>query len=228
MKYLIWDFDGTLGYRSGGWSNACLDVLQNEESCSGAGIEDVRPHLQEGFPWHTPEQSHTDITTADDWWNQLYPVFVAAFEANGVPSERARELTRDVRTTYLQNDWQVFDDTLPALSRLASAGWTHLVLSNHVPELESILRELGVTEYVEEIYVSAEIGYEKPHPEAFQPVISTIEHDDTAWMIGDSYRADVKGASAVSLPAILVRDSHPDAEYCCKTLSTIDAILSDQ
>jgi hypothetical protein len=29
-KYLIWDFDGTLGYRPGGWTAALLEVLQRE------------------------------------------------------------------------------------------------------------------------------------------------------------------------------------------------------
>lgn len=228
MKYLIWDFDGTLGYRSGGWSQACVDVLGDAISDSTVGIEDVRPHLQKGFPWHTPDQPHTDISTADDWWKQLYPVFADAFEANGVPSERALELATQVRPTYLQHNWELYDDTIPALSRFASSGWTHHILSNHVPELESILHRLGLTEYIESVYVSAEIGYEKPHTEAFRAVVSAIEDEATAWMIGDSYRADVKGASAVGLPAVLVRDTHPDADHCCRDHSTLEGILTDQ
>ena len=228
MKYLIWDFDGTLGYRTGGWSKACVDVLENATADSGVSLTDVRPHLQEGFPWHTPNRPHTDISTAEDWWEQLYPVFAAAFEANDVPPERACTLAKQVRPTYLWKDWHVFEDTVPTLSRLSSAGWTHLVLSNHVPELESILQELGVIEYIEDVHVSAEIGYEKPHPEAFRRVLSTIEDDATAWMVGDSYRADVTGAAAVGLPAVLVRDTHRDADYCCPNLSTLDEVLDEQ
>lgn len=228
MKYLIWDFDGTLGYRSGGWSKACVDVVKDATAVSNVEIDDVRPHLQTGFPWHTPDQPHPEISTADEWWNQLYPVFAEAIEATGVPSEHACELARQVQSTYLQNDWQVFDDTIPTLSRFSSEGWVHLVLSNHVPELESILRELGLTEYIEETYVSAEIGYEKPHPEAFRPVSSAFEDEATAWMIGDSYRADVHGAETIGLPAVLVRNTHPDADYCCETLVTLDKVLTDQ
>jgi len=197
--YLIWDFDGTLGYRTGGWSKACVDVLA--DTVPEVAVEDVRPHLQEGFPWQTPEEPHA-TSSADDWWEQLYPTFAAAFEANGVPPEHARELARRVRQTYVEEGWQLYDETLGVLSRLSAAGWTHLVLSNHVPELPSILDRLGLTAHVEELFVSAEIGYEKPHPEAFAPVRSAIGDDVTVWMIGDSYRADVEGATSVGLPAI--------------------------
>ncbi len=31
--------------------------------------------------------------------------------------------------------WELFDDTLPALDQLSADGWSHVVLSNHVPEL---------------------------------------------------------------------------------------------
>ena len=245
MGTLVWDFDGTLGYRVGGWAGACVDVLEDTDPAREVTIEDVRPHLQSGYPWHTPERPHTDVSTADEWWRQLYPRFSTAFEANGVSPDRARDLARDVRRTYVTSDWHVYEDAIPALSRLAEEGWRHVVLSNHVPELASILESLELTAHLEVIYVSAAIGYEKPHPEAFRPVLSDIgfdpgdfdeadrvitasdESNPDIWMIGDSYRADVAGANAVGLPGILVRDSHPEATYECDDLSSIDDILSD-
>lgn len=226
MGYLVWDFDGTLAFRDGGWSKACVDVLRREESLSGVDIEDVRPHLQEGFPWHSPGDAHTDVSTPEDWWEQLYPLFADAFEANGVAPTRAQSLAEQVRPVYVRNDWYLFDDTVPTLSRLSSLGWTHLILSNHVPELETIVHDLGVAQHVDRIYTSADIGYEKPHPKAFQPILSTIEAGTTVWMVGDSFRADVRGASNVGIPGILVRESHPDAEYACETLSAVTDILN--
>lgn len=227
MKYLIWDFDGTLGYRTGGWSKACVDVVKETTTVSDVDINDIRPHLQSGFPWQSPDQPHPEISTADEWWTQLYPVFTKAIESTGVPPERACEVAKQVRPMYLENDWQVFDDTISTLSRLSSEGWVHLILSNHVPELESILGELGLTKYITETYVSAKLGYEKPHPEAFRPVISDLDDEATAWMLGDSYRADVKGAETVGIPAVLVRNTHPGADYCCETLDKVDNVLSD-
>jgi hypothetical protein len=60
-----------------------------------------------------PELAHPDLDTPQKWWDALFPVL-----------ERAQ--------------WRVFPDVLPALDGLSSRGWTHLGLSNHVPELSSI------------------------------------------------------------------------------------------
>lgn len=227
MPTLIWDFDGTLGYRTGGWSKACVDVLTHSGVASSVEIEDVRPHLQTGFPWQTPDNPHPEISTAAEWWEQLYPVFVSAFEALGVSRQQAQAVVAQVRQTYLDTDWQVFDDTRHTLARLSDAGWRHCLLSNHVPELPMILDELALTPVFDDIYVSAEIGYEKPHPKAFEPVLSDVADDTVVWMIGDSYHADVAGANTVGLPAILVRGTHPDARHCCDRLSDVPALLPE-
>lgn len=66
-------------------------------------------------------------------------------------------------------------------------------------------------EHFSAVYTSGRTGYEKPHPQAFEPV---IEHggDTEAWMIGDSVAADIEGANRVGLKAILVRNSHPSID----------------
>ena len=222
--HLIWDFDGTLAHREGGWAGACVSALDDHDPDHGVRIEDVRPHLQTGFPWHEPEKHH-EWSSAAEWWNNLFPVFTGAFESNGLSPDRARLLARRVRSTYVNEGWHVFADTRETLSRLADDGWTHVVLSNHVPELESIVGSLGLDAYVDTLYVSADIGYEKPHPKAFEPVCAAIEPDTTAWMIGDSYSADVRGAETVDIPAILVRRHHEDATHCVEDLSAVASVV---
>ncbi len=226
MPTLIWDFDGTLGYRTGGWSKACVDVLTHTGVAPTVEIDDVRPHLQTGFPWQTPDNPHPEISTAAEWWEQLYPVFVSAFEALGVSRQQAEAVVPQVRQTYLTTDWQVFDDTRDTLTHLSRAGWRHRVLSNHVPELPMILDELALTSVFEAVYVSADIGYEKPHPKAFEPVLSDVA-TERIWMIGDNYQADVAGANSVGLPAILVRGTHPEATHCCERLSDVPERLPE-
>lgn len=227
MRYLLWDFDGTLGYRDGGWSGACAEVLRETGTAPDVDVADVRPHLGEGFPWHSPEDPHTHLSTAEEWWAELYPVLEGALEANGAASPQVRELAERVRTTYVERGWRAFDDANSTLATLSEVGWRHVVLSNHVPELETILGDLGLRDHFEAVHTSAHIGYEKPHPEAFRTALTTIEDDAAVWMIGDSVRADVRGASDVGMPAILVRASNPDIEYVCPDLSGIEAVVAD-
>ena len=73
---------------------------------------------------------------------------------------------------------------------------------------------------------SAVLGYEKPHPRAYTTVLQAMGPDlSTVWMIGDSFTADVLGAEAAGIPAVLVRRSHPDAQRFSETLEEVPAML---
>jgi len=234
MNLLIWDFDGTLGYRdsvmepgAGAWTAALLETVQREAPECPATAEELRPYIRSGFPWHTPELAHPHLDTADTWWAALLPVFERAYEGVGLNHEQALRLARRVRSTYLDpSRWHVFDDTVSALSALAEAGWTHAVLSNHVPELDDLIEALGLTSHFSRVFNSADIGVEKPNPEAFRIALDAVGPHKACWMIGDSYRADVRGAEAVGLPSILVRRLHPDAARFAPTLAEVGGLLS--
>jgi putative hydrolase of the HAD superfamily len=226
MKYLIWDFDGTLGYRAGMWTGTLLEVLHRDMPGHGYTEEEIRPHLQAGFPWHAPELSHADIESAGEWWDALDQLFERAFGAVGVEPQQAGILAQRVRDLYpLPEYWQLFDDAIPALRELSARGWTHIILSNHVPELGSILHALGIDEYFAHVFNSADTGYEKPHPQAFANVMEIIGKDGEVWMIGDSLESDIRGAARAGIPAILVRSRHDDAGYCCADLLELPDVI---
>lgn len=226
-RTLIWDFDGTLGTREGHWTGAVLDVLEREAPTLRVTTEDIRPYLRAGFPWHTPEEPHTDIRNADQWWATLEPVFGAAIAGVGVPAAGAARMSGLVRQAYLAPErWRLYDDVVPTLSLLREQGWTHHILSNHVPELDEIVERLGLMPMIDAIHNSAEIGYEKPHPAAFQHALASVPGGAPVWMIGDSVRADVKGAQAAGIPVILVRKHSPEAELSCDTLTEVPRIVN--
>ncbi|MEU3862704.1 hypothetical protein AB0F03_36260 [Streptomyces sp. NPDC028722] len=61
--------------------------------------------------------------------------------------------------------WSPYPQTLRVLDRLTGHGWTHVLLSNHVPEH---LFALGMNTRFPAMINSATSGYEKPHPQAFR------------------------------------------------------------
>ncbi|MEO5930542.1 MAG: HAD family hydrolase [Candidatus Kapaibacterium sp.] len=206
MNYLIWDFDGTLGYRAGMWSGTLLEILDGEMPGHGRTIDDIRPHLRSGFPWHNHHITNPPNRSPDEWWLALHDLFRNAFIALGVPPPDAPRLAALVRPAYLDlNRWRLYDDTIPTLDALSALGWRHILLSNHVPELPEILQYLGLRRRFLSIFNSAVTGHEKPHPSAFRAVLDTIRPGATIWMIGDSMAADIRGAEAVGIPAIPVR-----------------------
>jgi putative hydrolase of the HAD superfamily len=226
-NYLIWDFDGTLAYRLGGWTGALLEIIHREAPTREVTADRLRPHLQAGFPWHTPEQPHPAVASADQWWNTLDPVFAWAFTAVGIDALGAQRMAKQVRRVYPDpSRWRLFDDTIPTLDRLSTQGWTHVILSNHVPELPAIIQHLQLGSYIDRIFNSAATGYEKPHFQAFRHVLAALDDSAAIWMIGDSLCADIAGATTAGIPAILVRTYHPEAQYCCAELSQAMDILS--
>lgn len=203
---IIWDFEGTLAECPGLWRSALIRVLDDNVPDHQIDQEQIRPFLKDGFFWHRPEQPHTAIKTADDWWLSLEPVFTRAYCGVGFDSAEARKLAGLVRSCYINPArFKLYEDTLPALKKLKSTGWKHVILSNHVPELQGIVLALGLGEYVDRVFCSASTGYEKPNIKAFQIALNYIGHKEEVWMVGDNWESDIKGAEAVGIKAILVR-----------------------
>ena len=229
VRYLIWDFDGTLVYRIGEWSawmQALLEVLDRETPGHGVDPELLRPFLRTGFPWHSPEVHHPHLDSADAWWRALEPRFADAFRKVGADDASTRRMARAVRSAYLAPDrWRLYDDALPALEELSLRGWRHLLLTNHVPELPEIIRALCLEGHIDRIFNSAESGYEKPHLEAFRQVLEAVGETEEVWMIGDNADADVAGAEAAGIPAILVRKRREGAKRYCEDLSGVLGIV---
>jgi putative hydrolase of the HAD superfamily len=227
MRLLIWDFDGTLGYQKRGYfSESIVHVIREIDPETTITAEQIRPYLRTGFPWHTPEQPHLDISSAEQWWERLYPIFQRAVEGAGFTADRAAACARKVRAVYTEPGcWELYEDTLPALERLSSRGWIHVILSNHVPELPDILHRLGLDNYLGAIFCSAQTGYEKPHPNAFSMVLAAYPDANPVWMIGDNPEADFAGARRCGLRAILVRKPHPGIEQFGIDLNAVEKIL---
>jgi putative hydrolase of the HAD superfamily len=223
--YLIWDFDGTLGYRTGQWSGAMVQVAQRFAGLE-IDLEVFRPYMRRGFPWHNPDLANQPMRAADEWWNALLPVFEEAFLACRIPSDQASTLARMVRSVYTDlAEWRLYEDTLDTLIELRAEGWSHAILSNHVPELPLLIDGLGLGSLVHHIINSAETGFEKPHPGAFETVLAKVRGPAEIWMIGDNIHADVLGAESAGLRAILVRSDDARASRRAESLRDVRKFL---
>jgi putative hydrolase of the HAD superfamily len=207
-KVILWDFDGTLAARAGKWSACLVETLSSIAPGHPLSIDRVRPSLQSGFPWHSPDKSHVELRTADEWWAALLPLLKRAYLRAGVHEELATLATGAIRENYCDaSKWTVFADSAEALSSLSRDGWRHAIVSNHVPELDELMEKLGVGQHFEHIINSSLAGWEKPNPKIFEIALEKIGHADRIWMIGDNPTADIEGARAVGIPGILVRSA---------------------
>ncbi|MBO0794443.1 MAG: HAD hydrolase-like protein [Ktedonobacteraceae bacterium] len=65
-----------------------------------------------------------------------------------------------------------------------------------------------------------------PYPGAFFNALTRLDHPKMVYMIGDNIEADVLGAEAVGIPAILVRNPDSRAIRFCPDLFGIPNLLS--
>jgi putative hydrolase of the HAD superfamily len=222
-KLLIWDFDGTLAFRHGKWSGALVEVLDSVYPGHGFNSEHFRSYVQSGFPWHCWEQVNQPGLAPGLWWERLIPIFKYAYigGANYADAEATR-LAKLVRECYLNRArWELYDDVASTFSLLKESGYRQVVLSNHVPELNQLLDGLGIASSFEWVFNSAITGLEKPNPAAFFQVKAAYPEVKWFVMIGDSLRADVSGAEAVGIPAILVRNPSGKTKRECSSLNEL-------
>jgi putative hydrolase of the HAD superfamily len=226
MRLIVWDFDGTLAFREGRWTGALCDVLAARAPHLLAAREALRAQLQTGFPWHQPEITHSHLSSPDLWWDSLTPLFIRAFRAAGAEPELAELFAGEIRSGYCDpRRWTLYPDTTATLSSLTELGWTHVVLSNHVPELEQIIASLGLSKFFRRVISSAVIGYEKPHPQAYAAATSGLEPPEEVWMVGDSFEADYAGPERFGWKSILVRQAHSQAARFSEALNGIVVVL---
>jgi putative hydrolase of the HAD superfamily len=227
-RVIFWDFDATLGERPGHWRGAVRDALTEVLGEHDFSPEQINAELTRGFPWHEPDIPHPQLSDPDDWWAHLAGVLAGAVRRLGVPAGPATEAASRVRRNFTDPaSWRLFDDTRPALDQLAGLGWQHILVSNHVPELPVILASLGIDGYFAGVVNSAVTGYEKPHPMAFWIALERAGQPDRAWMIGDNPVADIAGAAAVGLPAILVRTRPADGSRHITSLADVAGLVGE-
>lgn len=114
--------------------------------------------------------------------------------------------------------WLLHEDVLPCLNHLA--GRARLaVLSNFDGRLRPILSDLGVSGRFEHLFISSEIGAEKPSIAIFQRALETMKAEPSDCLhVGDDEENDEAGARAAGLSTLLVRRPgttlHQVAQLC--------------
>ena len=199
IRTVCLDFDGTLAFmRPSHWALYA-------EAARAAGIEVSEDALaaqatdDAWAPWMTPlGPVHLDASKSQEAFRGLRADLAAdRLRAAGVQDEsRLAEAGRvAARLEEEAARYVLFDDTVPALQRLAEAGVDSLIVSNHIWTLPEIVQDRGLGALVAATVTSAREGARKPHPSIFA---AALRHTSTPpgaiIMVGDSVGADVRGA----------------------------------
>lgn len=98
-----------------------------------------------------------------------------------------------------------FPDVVPALRDLRDRGLKLVVASNWDCSLPEVLERAGLAALVDGVVASAAVGADKPAPAVFRAALRLAGCGaDRAVHVGDSPSADVAGAEAAGIRAVLI------------------------
>jgi putative hydrolase of the HAD superfamily len=213
VQAVIFDWGGTLTpwhavEVSDLWQQACVGHFAAERAVEVA----TAVHAAELDAWQLAEREHRSST--------LSHIF-----------ERAGITPNDALLASYSSAWEPHtytDPDAPALmTYLRERGIRIGVLSNTFwPRSwhEEIFRRDGVLDLIDGAVYTSEIGWTKPHPEAFRAAMAAVGVTDPAScvFVGDRPFDDVHGAKSIGMRAVLI----PHSNVPAFPAATPDAVVS--
>lgn len=125
--------------------------------------------------------------------------------------------------------FEMYDDVAPVLTELAARGVRLGVISNSHRSLDAFKAHFKLGSLITTTVSSAEHGFMKPHRSIFERALAHAGVTaPEALMVGDSLKADIEGAVATGMRAMLVRrsgDIPPVLPDGVRVIQTLHALL---
>jgi len=100
--------------------------------------------------------------------------------------------------------WRIAPGAMECCEAVRSRHMKVAIISNWDVRLRTLLAAMGVLNWVDAVFVSAEVGFEKPDPRIFQRACHAFECPPSRCVhVGDSRKADLAGARSLGCDAWL-------------------------
>ncbi len=209
VKAIFFDAVGTLFYLSNTVGDHYALVAKE------VGLTLAAQQLDRAFftAWkRMPPRATIDGPRENDdkrWWREL---------VNLVLDQAARSLSELDRDNFFEvayehfaeaGVWKLYPEVFGVLEKLEPC-FQLAVISNFDGRLRFILEHLGVSKFFAHVFVSSEIGADKPDPEIFRRALKIAQLEpNQALHVGDDAERDWKAATAAGLSVFkLDREKH--------------------
>jgi putative hydrolase of the HAD superfamily len=170
------------------------------------GDEDIRAAWEEADRWfwdeyHRPDNdTWSDDTRIEAYWRQYHQLML---ERLGLEAHR-EVLDRVLASQFAPDVWEVYPDVEPMLEAVRELdGLTVGIVSDWGSNLPAIVAAVGLDRHLDFVLPSGAVGLAKPNPAFYRVALERAGVAPTdALMVGDSYRADVRGAWAAGMDAV--------------------------
>jgi len=200
---VIFDFHSTLvgGGDAGRWIDAAFRHLAEAGSetpqLTGGEIAGLRTHLDQIW-----QHAHTIDPTSERDLSQARHRDVFSRTVAICPGIKPDLIA--ALYAVMPEQWIAFDDARPVLRELKSRGVRIVVLSNIGLDIRPRLDQAGLSDLLDGVLLSFEVGLVKPNPAIYARALELLGVPGSqTLMVGDSPRDDVGGVSLMIRTLIL-------------------------
>lgn len=135
---------------------------------------------------------------------------------------------------YLKKEHVLMEGAIDILEYLYKKYDLYVVTNGAASTQHARIKESGIEKYFIDIFISDEIGYQKPRAEFFDICLKKIPFSvdkDTSMIIGDSLSSDIKGGINAGIKTCWLNQSEQEApfdmkiDYEIRSLSELHSIL---
>ena len=168
--------------------------------------DEMRAAWEEADRWfwdeyHRPgNDTWSDDGRIDDYWRNYHSVMLGRL---GVEAQ-SEVLDRILASQFAADSWEPYPDVEPMLRAVRAMDGVRVgIVSDWGSNLRGILAELALDQYLDFVLPSGAVGVAKPNPAFYRMALEAVGVAAAdALMVGDSYRADVRGAWAAGMDAV--------------------------
>jgi putative hydrolase of the HAD superfamily len=183
------------------------EALSGALAEDGHDISDEELHAawEEADRWfwdeyHRPgNDTWSDDGRIEEYWRRYHGVILGRLGMDA----RREVLDRILASQFAADAWEPYPDVVPMLSAVRELGDVRIgVVSDWGSNLRGILAELELDGYLDFVLPSGAVGVAKPNPAFYRLALDAAGvAPEESLMVGDSYRADVRGAWAAGMDA---------------------------
>lgn len=126
-------------------------------------------------------------------------------------------------------NWKRIPQIGTVLRQLRSDGFQLIIVSNWDRRIYSLLEALKLRTFFQEVFISSQLGVEKPSPEIFRLVARRLNAPAQALLhVGDSREEDLEAAAQAGWKSLLINRQIPpgvDPKRVLSSIATLPALL---
>lgn len=138
--------------------------------------------------------------------------------------QMAWELLQSEHSLFAATNATVYDDVIPTLELLRNTGIKLAIISNWDTPLDPLTERLGIAGYFDAIVASHDVRVRsaKPDPYIFNYTLAAVGVPaGEAVHVGDTYEADILGASRVGIRPVLIDRDNTQADRWKETIQSL-------